>query len=162
MKFARFVKSFALTLTLSMILAILCACGGASDVALSDITAAVDKALNKGDSLAAVDASYIKGYMKMDVTDYADYSVKINVYGANIDEYGVFKANDSKQAKEIESAVEAYLQLRLDSWMDEYMPEEKPKLTSAEVKTSGNYVMYCILDDADKSAAFGAFETALK
>ena len=100
--------------------------------------------------------------MKMDVSDYAGYTVKINAYGANIDEYGIFQAADDKQAKDVEAAVEAYLQLRLDSWMDEYMPEEKPKLSSAEVKSEGKYVMYAILGDADKTAAFEAFAGALK
>lgn len=162
MKEKRYSRAFAAVLAAAMILTLLCACGGAADVPVSDVTAAVDEALDKGDSLVSVDASYIKGYMKMDVSDYEDYAVKINAYGANIDEYGVFKAADSSQAKKIKSAVEAYLQLRLDSWMDEYMPEEKPKLSSAQVKSSGNYVMYCILSDSDKQAAFDAFEGALK
>ena len=41
------------------------------------------------------------------------------------------------------------------------MPEEKPKLESAEVHVKGDYVMYCILSDKDKTAAFKAFEDAL-
>jgi len=150
-------------LALAMVLALLCACGsGAKDVPIEDVVAAVDEALGKGDSLAEMGADYIKGYMKMDVSGYEGFTVKINAYGANIDEYGVFRAKDSAQVKDIKSAVEAYLQLRVDSWMEEYMPEEKPKLTSAEVKTNGSYVMYCILSDADRQAAFGALDTALK
>ncbi|MCM1149055.1 MAG: DUF4358 domain-containing protein [Butyricicoccus sp.] len=153
----------AAVLALAMVFALLCACGSAAkDVAIEDVVSTVDTALNKGDNLVEVDANYIKGYMKIDAAAYEGFTVKINAYGANIDEYGVFKAKDSAQAKEAKAAVEGYLQLRLDSWMDAYMPEEKPKLTSAEIKTSGNYVMYCILSDADKSAAFGAFDGALK
>ena len=153
----------AAVLALAMVLALLCACGNAAkDVAIGDVVSAVDAALNKGDNLVAVDENYVKGYMKLDASGFEDYTVKINAYGANIDEYGVFKAKDSSQAKEAKEAVEAYLQLRVDSWMDAYMPEEKPKLTSAEIKTGGNYVMYCILSDADKSTAFGAFDGALK
>lgn len=157
-------RSGAAVLALAIVMLLLCACGSGNgkDVPVDDIVAAVDTALGKGDSLVAVDENYIKGYMKMEVADYDGFTVKINAYGANIDEYGVFRAKDSSQAKEIKSAVEGYLQLRADSWMDEYMPEEKPKLTAAEVKTSGNYVMYCILSDTDKSAAFGAFESSLK
>ena len=100
--------------------------------------------------------------MKIDASSFEEFTVRINAFGANIDEYGIFKAADSSQAKEIKAAVEAYLKLRLDTWMDEYMPEEKPKLTSAEVKTKGNYIMYCILSDSDKAAAFSAFESSLK
>ena len=152
----------ALLLALTMVLALLCACGNTKDVEVSEIVAALDAALNKGDNLVAVDETYIKGYMKLDVSEYDGFTVKINAKGVNIDEYGVFRAKDSSQVKDIKSAVEGYLQLRIDSWMDEYMPEEKPKLSAAEVQTRGNYVMYCILGDADKSAAFDAFDGALK
>ena len=157
-------KAFpAALLALAMLLALLAACGGAAkEVPVADIVSAVDQALNKGDSLVSIDPSYIKGYMKMDVSDYADYTVKINAYGANVDEYGIFQAKDSAQAKAIKEAVDGYLKLRLDAWMDEYMPEEKPKLTGAEVKTSGNYVMYAILSESDKALAFDAFNGALK
>ena len=156
-------KIFALLLAVSMMLALLCACGETkADVPVADVVGAVDTALNKGDALVAVDESYIKGYMRMDVSDYAEYTVKINAYGANIDEYGIFKAKDAQQAKDVKAAVDAYLQLRLDSWMNEYMPEEKPKLNAAEVKSQGNYVMYAILGDEDKAAAFDAFSHALK
>lgn len=152
----------ALLLALTVVFALLCACGDTKDVEVSEIVAALDAALNKGDNLVAVDEAYIKGYLKIDVSEYDGSTVKINAYGANIDEYGVFRARDSSQVRDIKSAVDDYLQMRVDSWMDEYMPEEKPKLTAAEVETRGNYVMYCILGDADKSAAFAAFDGALK
>ena len=42
------------------------------------------------------------------------------------------------------------------------MPEERPKLDSAEIKVVGNYVMYAILSDSDKTAAFEAFEKVLQ
>lgn len=157
-------NTLAAVLAATMMLLLLCACGGEStkNVAVSDIAAKVDEALGKADSLSAVDSNYVKGYMKLSEDDYAECVVKINAYGQNIDEYGIFKASDSTQAKALKESVEGYLQLRLDSWMDEYMPEEKPKLTSAEVKTDGNYIMYSILSDSDKSAAFSAFADALK
>lgn len=163
MKKTKWIRAAAAVTAMVMLLGLLGACGGAAkDVPVSDISAAVDTALGKGGDLSTADANYIKGYLKMDVSALPDYVVKINAYGKNIDEYGIFKGKDSQQAKDIKASVQAYLQLRLDSWMDEYMPEEKPKLTSAEVKTSGNYVMYCILSDSDKEAAFGAFENSLK
>ncbi len=156
-------KFTAMILALVMILALLCACGSsAKDVPVADISAKVDKALNMEGSLTEVDESYIKGFMKIDASSCKEYAVKINAFGANIDEYGIFKAENSNQAKEVKASVEAYLKLRLDTWMNEYMPEEKPKLTSAEIKTNGNYVMFCILSDADKSTAFDTFNAALK
>ena len=146
-----------------LLLTMLCACGsgaGTKDVPVSDITAAVSAALDKTDSLTEADGMFL-GLTKQTAEALGDHAVLINVYGTNIDEYGVFKAG-AMSAKELKAVADDYLSKRLDSWMEEYMPEEKPKLTNAEVRVSGDYVMYCILSDADKEAAFQAFETAVK
>ena len=145
-----------------LLLALLAACGngGTKDVPVSDITAAVSAALDKTDSLTESDGMFL-GLTKQSAEALGSHAVLINVYGTNIDEYGVFKAG-AMNAKELKAVVDDYLARRLDSWMEEYMPEEKPKLTNAEVRVSGDYVMYCILSDADKAAAFQAFETAIK
>ena len=45
------------------------------------------------------------------------------------------------------------LDLRLQSWMDEYMPEEKPKVENAQVRTFGPYVIYTILSESDSKLA---------
>jgi len=143
----------------------MCACGSSSDVrddvAVDAIADAVAEATGKADSLTKMDEGYIQGFMRIDVSECDGFAVFINAYGANIDEFGIFKAGDG-QVKDIEAAVKSYLQLRQDTWMDEYMPEEKPKLTSAEVRTLGNYVIYCILSEDDAAAAFDAFESGLK
>ncbi len=146
-------------------LSLLAACGGKTtqarnDVAVSDVSAAVAAVLS-GDTLVSVPDTYYSGAMKMDTANFEGYDVKINSKGINIDEFGVFKAKDSSQVATVEKAVKDYLQFRLDTWMVEYMPEEHPKLESAEVKTVGNYVMYAILSDDGKKSAFAAFEKSL-
>ena len=143
----------------------LCACGESedikNDIAVDTLADTVAAAAEKTDSMIKRDESYVQGFMRMDVSAYEGFAVLINAYGANIDEFGIFKGS-ADQIKDIEAAVNDYLKLRLDTWMEEYMPEEKPKLTSAEVKTVGNYVMYCILSEDDAKAAFEAFENSLK
>ena len=84
-----------------------------------------------------------------DETDYQDKS-------------GVFKASDASTVSEIEKRVDDYFKFRLDNWMDEYMPEEKPKLEKAARKTYGLYVVYAILDDTTRADAFDAVEAYLK
>ena len=158
-------RKIKLTVTAAalLLLTLLAACGnsaGAKNVPVSDITAAVSAALDKTDSLAESDGMFL-GLTKQSAEQIGDHAVLINVYGTNIDEYGVFKAG-SMSAKDLKTVADDYLAKRLDSWMEEYMPEEKPKLTNAEVRVSGDYVMYCILSDADKTTAFQAFETAIK
>ncbi len=139
-----------------------CSSKAAAEPAFDDVVAAVDSAISNEGTLVSVNEDYIGGAMKMDVSGYESYCVKINAYGANIDEYGVFKGADGDEAKEIKSAVEAYLQMREDTWMVEYMPEEHPKLLAAEIESKGSYVMYAILGDGEKTAAFDAFEGCFK
>jgi hypothetical protein len=132
-----------------------------SDVSMDDISAAVETSLDSG-SLTPMEEAYLKGAMKLDTSLFDAYVVKINAYGVNIDEYGIFKAPTKADVVSVQKAVEDYLKLRLDTWMDEYMPEEKPKLEAARVKTCGLYVMYAILSDTQRDAAYTGFENALK
>ena len=133
------------------------------DYALADLAAKVaDKSFEDGVTLTAVDADYLRGMMKMEVGEKDEYVVKIQTSGANVNEYGIFHAPDAARTAEIETMVKAYLALRVESWMPEYMPEEKPKVDHATCKVFGNYVVYGILTDADREALFSAVENALK
>lgn len=158
-------KIIALVVIIAVMASALCACGGKTqtrDVPAADIAAAVAEKIGKTDSLTAVESNWIRGWMKTDAALFGDYTVMINVYGANVDEYGIFKAGEEMSVADIEKTVEAYLELRLQSWMDEYMPEEKYKVEDAEYKVIGDYVMYCILSAEDAEAAFATFEGMLK
>ncbi|MGE4352758.1 MAG: DUF4358 domain-containing protein [Oscillospiraceae bacterium] len=151
---------------LLLILILLTGCGSSdteykTDVALSDLAEAVDAVIDS-DSLVAMDDSYLVNAMQLDPENFADYMVKINATGVNIDEYGIFKAQDDESVDSVKAAAEGYLQLRLDNWMPEYMPEELPKLENAQVKVCGRYVMYAILSDEQSQAAFSAFEATLQ
>lgn len=157
-------RTFCFLLALAALLS-LAACGGKSawrgDVPVSALCEAVEKHLDGG-SLAAMTESYVKGNMKMDTSLFAEWTVKINAYGANIDEYGIFKAPDEAGVAAVRKAAEDYLQLRRDTWMEEYMPEEKPKLTQAAVKVCGLYVIYVIVAEDVRQPILDAFEAALK
>ena len=157
------IKVSALILVLAMLLCALAGCGSETtkDIPAADITAAVADKIGKTEAMTAAQDNWIKGYMKVDVASFGDHSVMVNAIGANVDEFGVFKAGDMK-VNEVESTVKAYLELRLQSWMDEYMPEEKYKVEDAEYKVVGDYVMYCILSAEDAEAAFATFEGMLK
>ena len=154
-------KTVSLLLAIVMLSALLCACGGSSakNVPVSELSDKVCTALGKTD-MADPGENYVKGYMKRDASEIGEYVIMKNVMGTNIDEFGVFKA-DKLSTDELKGMIEGYLQILVDSWMN-YQPEEKPKLDGAEIKVSGDYVMYCILGDADRDTAFGAFTDALK
>ena len=126
-------KKFAASALLLAALLALAACGGGSseeyksDVATADIAAQVSASLGS-DSLIAMDESYLTNAMQLDPAMFADYTVMVNSKGVNIDEFGIFKSPDADSVADVEEAVKGYLQLRIDNWMPEYMPEEYPKL----------------------------------
>ncbi|MEF9971576.1 MAG: DUF4358 domain-containing protein [Oscillospiraceae bacterium] len=157
-------KITALVLACLMMLSLLTACGSKvrDDVTTDAIATAVDSAIGNEGNMVVAPESYLESYMMMESSAYSEYQVRINAYGINIDEYGIFKGKDEAQTAALETAVKDYLKLRIDTWMKEYMPEEFPKLENAQVKVVGNYVMYAILDDAGKTAAFAALEKAVK
>ena len=132
-----------------------------TDATVEELSRAVEAYLD-GSSLAAMTEDYLRGPMKLDTSLFADWVVKINAYGANIDEYGIFQAPDEAGAAAVRQAAEGYLQLRRDTWMEEYMPEEKPKLTQAEGKVCGLYVIYVIVSDDARGKILTDFENALK
>ena len=156
-----------LTVTALLLLVLLMAgCSGGNDaikndVPVADLAEAVDGALNNPDLIAMQD-SYLQNAMQLDPAQFAEYAVKINSKGVNIDEYGIFKAKDMDSVEDVFALAQDYIQFRLDTWMPEYMPEELPKLENAQVKSCGQYVMYAILDDDTADAAFDAFISALE
>ena len=130
-------KYIALLLVLALCLGVFSACGSGSETAnpgFDTVVAAIEGVVST-DGMAQMDAD-----------------------GTSIDEFGVFKGADSAQAESLRTAVNDYLQLRLDAWMPEYLPEEFPKLQNAQLWTAGNYVFYAILSEDVKTAAGSAFE----
>lgn len=172
----------------SVAVLILSACGGTKEEAKDKDNTAVesqdnssDKEDEKAESIADIDIKefakqiadkrtditfaqmnegYIQGVMNFDIAKTADYVVYVDASGSTVDEFGVFKANDDA-GKDVEKMLDDYLKQRLDTWMDEYMPEEKPKVEKAEIKSKGNYYIYAILGDSDKEQTFSEFDTAL-
>lgn len=154
-------KAFSILLAAVLLAGLLCGCGGSvrNDVPVSELSDKVCAALGKTD-MTDPGPNYVKGYMKKDAAEIGEYIILKNVMGTSIDEFGIFKAGNLS-TDELKGMVGDYLQLLLDSWMN-YQPEEKPKLDGAETKVVGDYVMYCILSDADRDTAFKAFSDALK
>ena len=145
--------------------AFLTGCGGETaqkDVPPAELSNAVLEAIGMADTMVDMTGVVVEGYMSLSADQFGGCIVYHNSYGTGVDEFGVFKAG-TLTAAEVRSAVEDYLEvLRETSMAPLYTPEEVPKLEGAEVRAVGDYVMYCVLSDADRDAAFDAFESALK
>ena len=82
----------------------------------------------------------------------------------NIDELGILHGSSDEEAREIYWRAEAYLtdlQENQSAFIASYAPEELPKLEHAEARRMGRYVIYAILSEEDKTAAFSAIEALL-
>lgn len=158
-------KTFSLILAMQLLCALfLTACGETSqqDVSSADLSKKVLEAIGRADTMVDTTGVVVEGYMHLSTDQFGDCSVYHNSYGTGVDEFGVFKAGTLK-AVEIMGVVEDYLvMLRETSMAALYTPEEVPKLDGAEVRAIGDYVMYCVLSDADRDAAFDAFASTLK
>ncbi len=150
-------------LLLLALLLTLCACGAkyVEDMPMSRFVSVIDSRMG-GQDLAEMNSGYLSGAMHLDPASFASYVVKLNAKGVNIDEYGVFRAPDVKSVDAVKDAVEGYLKMRRDTWMKEYMPEEKPKLDKAEVKVYGIYVLYVIASDETRELVYKDVEKLLK
>lgn len=155
-------RNIALVLALIMCLCLFTACGGKDEAKSDPGFEAVSTAVNgvaDSDIMQLIPDSYMQNSMKITSEDYTDCVAKISKVGININEYGVFKTDDPDALKEL---LESYLEYREEIWMDEYLPEEHPKLENAQVWVVDNYVMYAILDtetmDAAETAFKGCFE----
>ncbi len=159
---SKFNKCVALLLVLVSVSLLLCGCGSKvkDDVPVDTLAVSIAKAIGQEEALISAGDSYIKGYTKTDISKFGGAVIMINAYGTSFDEFGIFKAGDLSAA-EIKKLAEDYIAQKQAADMG-YLPEEKPKLDSAEIKAVGNYVMFAILSDSDKKTAFDVFESALK
>ena len=157
--------SFILAVSLAIICLTATACGGSAtysaDVPVSELSSAIDAILPSSDDFATMSDDYIIGMMEIDPSEFVEHVIKLRASGANIDEYGIFKAADSQGVANAVAVANAYLARRIEAWMPEYMPEELPKMESASVKIFGHYVVYAILAEDVKADAFDAIEDIL-
>lgn len=111
-------------------------------------------------SLVEMTEGYVSGVMNFDLAKVSEYVVCVDASGTTVDEFGIFKAN-ADTGEDVKGMLTEYLEMRLDTWMDEYMPEEKPKVENAQIRNNGDYYIYAILGDSEKEQLLGAFEEAL-
>lgn len=151
-------KKISAVLLIVLSLCLLGACGGddVKDPGMEAVASAVFGSIDTED-MAQIPDTYVEGMMKIPLDGYVSRNAIISSTGTSIDEYGIFQGKDEAQTAELKAALEDYLEYRMELWMDEYLPEEKPKLANAEVWSEGNYVMYAILDDAEREAVYKAF-----
>ena len=112
-------------------------------------------------------SDYGKEYIKYFFEDselHDDFRIVYSTETDDIDELGIFHAPSADAAKEISDTVKNYIsemQNTQRAFIGSYAPEELPKLDRAEVRVFGNYVVYAIMEEDEKSDVFSEIEENL-
>ena len=175
MKLNRIFTALLLCMTLLFSMTAMVACGGGAGqseetrdpnkapATLDSIWTAVSAVVPNADKLTDAQESQLGSFFNgAKPEDFASYKRVLQSMSTSIDEIGIFEAKSAEDVKKIEAMVDDFFAFYLSLWNDDYLAEEKPKLENAERVTSGNFVMYVILDDETRAAAITAFENETK
>ncbi len=131
-----------------------------NDVPVSTLADTVITALNDGKDYSAAEDDFLDSYFAK--PDYVTESViRFSTDGNDLNEFGIYHVTDGN-ADAMKALLSKYLTDFYDLYNANYLPEETPKLRDAEVKVFGNYVVYAMLNDTDRTTLFDAIENALK
>ncbi|MBE6652596.1 MAG: DUF4358 domain-containing protein [Ruminococcaceae bacterium] len=156
-----------------LLCAVSCDNGGdwKDDLTSASLSTTVKSAFASEDGWETVSSDYISpSAWGEDYADYlalvVDHTITVSAESdMNVDEIGIFRAKNAKDAAKLKKFAESYLQatkLRMAPLLESYNQAELPKLDCADVKVCGNYVLYTILSAEDTAAAQSAFEKALQ
>lgn len=153
-------KKYVSLIAAILLVCMLCSCSKPADndhtPDMQAVADAVGAAMDISE-MSQIPDSYVSGLMDIAPDSYVMRNTLISSVGTNINEYGIFQCAGEDEAETLEEALEEYLDYRESVWMDEYLPDEKPKLDDADVWTEGCFVMYAILNDTDREAVHNAF-----
>ena len=134
------------------------------DVLCEEITDAIKEELSTQGGYAFFEEEQIK-FIFDDISLANEYSVIYSLLSQNIDEFGVFRADSEKDARELADECREYIEEKYEdenAFIASYAPEELPKLKDAEVKVFGNYAVFAILSENDRAALFERVGEMLK
>lgn len=157
--------SQSLILILAVCLSIPCflqACGKATyrdDLTASALSEQMVGALPPKTYLAA-ERDVLDGYFAL--PDYVlESDVRFSADGTDLDEWGIYHVTDGN-VEAMATHLRQYTQTFYERYNANYLPEEIPKLRDAEVRIYGNYVIYAMLNDQDRTAFFQKIEETLR
>ncbi len=158
-------KILCLTLACILLLA-LAACGDgttyADTLSVSRLGAEARAALKDQKDYTVADSGYLDDFFFLP-SYVTEHTVFFSTEGNDINEIGIFHVTEGN-AQTMATTLSNYLTDSYEqnaAWYDSYIPQETPKLRDAEVRVFGNYVIYGILSDADRTTVFDALRDLL-
>lgn len=164
----RIIKSISIIVSSVLLLLSLASCGEDAAAYRNDLDAnavndKIEECVPLADGYYTADADYLGFYFEGADALIESYEIKIANVSTNINQFGVFKVKDG-QAEAMSALCESYLELKMARWIvqAEYIASEHPKMEDSEVRVFGNYVVYTILTEEDKTTVFAAVKELLK
>ena len=159
------ILSLLLLTALCLAAAVGCTNGGKtyrSDVDVHTLADACGAKLSSVSLMTDADEDYLRYRMELSDSFISHAVVRIQNAGTALDEFGIFRAPDNLSPAILEDTVKAYLTARNEEWTGLYLMEEYPKLRDAEYKVFGQYVVYAILSEEERTALFAEAEAQLR
>ena len=163
-----FQKNIALFLTALLLLSlILAACSKresySDSIPCEELMDAVTEQLPINFGYESFDGEQLRSYCD-DTKLPDDTCLRYSVLSEDINEIGIFHTPDEQSAKQIETLCKKDLQALIDeksTFIASYAAEELPKLEGGEVRRFGNYTVYAILSEDDRTLAFETIQKKL-
>ena len=135
----------------------------ADDVPCSELADSVEEQIPVDFGYETFGREHLRYYFE-DTKRHDDVCLRYTVRSEDIGEFGIFHAPDAEAREELQDLCEDYLEeLREEksAFIESYAPEEVPKLTDAEVRVFGNYVVFAILSESERTLLFDTVEKKL-
>ena len=141
-------RTFALIAALVLLVSMFSGCGKkeAKVVDLDSLDAALAEKSPFLEALEPVDTDIGCMILTVDENDVEKAVMRFSS-GATAEEYALIKAKDSAALGRIEKALKEHIAFQKTSFAG-YVPSEVPKVENAILRTSGDYIFYCVAEDA--------------
>ena len=142
-------RMFALILSATLVLSLLTACGGKKEekqVDLPELWASMEENLELP-AMMELDDDALDFLYGIDAADLESYVGRFPMMNVHATEFFMAKVKDGKM-----DTVKEVLQNRqasLEQQWSQYLPDQYALVKNAKLVTNGNYVLFCISEDAD-------------
>ena len=135
-------------------------------VSCSQLAKAALQGMGDAEQYLPADADHYDFYFGKDdaYDEVEDGYVVFHRETANVDELGIFRADDGEDVEEVRAMVERYLEGQVESlrsFAANYSPRDMEKIEGAGVRVYGRYVVYYILDGEDAERVLRTVEREL-
>ena len=142
-------RMFALILSCAMLLSLLVACGDKKEeknVDIPELWASMEENLELPMmmQLGDEDLEFLYG---MDAADLESYVARVPMMNVHATEFFLAKVKDGKM-DDVKSALEGRQSNLVQQW-SQYLPDQYALVQNYKLVVNGNYVLFCISEDAD-------------